>query len=223
MSKPPSGSRFMKKEPVREQKHLQVFQCINSVVETEQDRLTRKREEQAELDKAPYPSVSTAPSHFQKHLACPGCTTDPNRIEIRRKMRKNLAKMAPNAMLPIHPSCSASLWVILDCPACPSLLRKWGLTFLRFRKYHSTFQQKKSCVRLSLTGVYNLVFTTTKLSNVCCVTDIIFSFNSNVQKPIWGHFQGNWDCRELGPLLKCSDCSFRKGAVPSNSSLNGKV
>lgn len=139
MSKPPSGSRFMRKEPVREQKHLQIFQCINSVVETEQDRLTRKREEQAELDKAPYPSVSTAPSHFQKHLACPGCTTDPNRIEIRRKMRKNLAKMAPNAMLPIHPSCSASLWVILDCSACPSLLRKWGLTFLRFRKYHSTF------------------------------------------------------------------------------------
>lgn len=74
MSNPPSGSCFMKKELAREQKHLQVLQCINTVVETEQDRLTGERKEQAELEKTPYPLVSAAPSHFQQHLACPGCT-----------------------------------------------------------------------------------------------------------------------------------------------------
>lgn len=76
MSNPPSGSSFMKKEMMREQKYLQVFQCKNTVVEMEQDRLQRQRREKVELDKAPYPSVSAAPSHVQQHLACSGCTMD---------------------------------------------------------------------------------------------------------------------------------------------------
>lgn len=110
-----STSCFMKKELSSNEKHLQVFQCILH-------------------DKAPFPLVITAPSH----LACLGCTMDKTHTEIKRKMRK----IQPNAMLPIQPRCSPSLRVILDCSACPSSLKKWCLTFLKFRKYHSTFQHK---------------------------------------------------------------------------------
>lgn len=40
------------------------------------------------LPRPPNPFVSTAPSQWQQHSACLGCTTDWNHIEIRRKKRK---------------------------------------------------------------------------------------------------------------------------------------
>jgi len=51
----------MKNELVRGQKHLQAFQCVNPVVEMEQDRLARERKEQSGLDKAPSPMAAAAP------------------------------------------------------------------------------------------------------------------------------------------------------------------
>lgn len=90
MSNPPSGSCFMEKELEKgQQGYLQVFQCVNAMIEMVQDRLRRERKEQTGLEEAPSPSASAAAWRFQQRLVCPGCTGDRDHVAVRRIKEKS--------------------------------------------------------------------------------------------------------------------------------------
>lgn len=67
------------------------------------------------------------------------------------------------------------------------------------------------------------MFTTYKLSNVCCYDGHNLWLHLKCAEAHVGSLSRKLGLQRTGPLLKTSDGFFRKGAVPSNPGMNGKV